>query len=47
VDGYDSGTYGERIAGTYDIGVGPHFGSGPTIDTAAALFAAVGYARPA
>ena len=39
--------YPKRIAGTYNIGGGPHFGSGLTIDTAAALFAAVGYARPA
>jgi hypothetical protein len=29
----------KRIAGTYNIGGGPHFGSGLTIDTAAALFA--------
>jgi hypothetical protein len=32
------GSYPTRIAGTYNTGGGPHFGSGLTIDTAAALF---------
>jgi Helix-turn-helix family len=32
-----SGSYPKRIAGIYNIGGGPHFGSGLTIDTAAEL----------
>jgi hypothetical protein len=34
-----SGSYPQRVAGIYNIGGGPHFGSGLTIDTAAELFA--------
>ncbi len=30
-----AGAYPKRIAGVYNIGGGPHFGSGLTIDTAA------------
>ena len=30
-----SGSYPKRIAGVYNIGGGPHFGAGLTIDTAA------------
>ena len=29
------GSYPKRIAGVYNVGGGPHFGSGLTIDTAA------------
>ncbi len=32
-------SYPQRINGTYSVGGGPHFGSGLTADTAAALFA--------
>ena len=31
----DAGSYPQRIAGVYNVGGGPHFGSGLTIDTAA------------
>jgi hypothetical protein len=31
-------SYPKRIAGTYNIGGGPHFGSGLTIDTATELY---------
>jgi hypothetical protein len=31
----DAGSYPKRIAGVYNVGGGPHFGSGLTIDTAA------------
>ncbi|MFF1678853.1 SCO6745 family protein [Streptomyces sp. NPDC058256] len=34
----DAGSYPRRIAGVYNIGGGPHFGSGLTIDTAAESF---------
>ena len=34
-----SGAYPQRVAGIYNIGGGPHFGSGLSIDTAAELFA--------
>jgi hypothetical protein len=34
----DAGSYPQRIAGVYNVGGGPHFGSGLTIDTAAELF---------
>ena len=30
-----AGSYPQRIAGVYNVGGGPHFGSGLTIDTAA------------
>ena len=30
-----AGSYPKRIAGVYNVGGGPHFGSGLTIDTAA------------
>ncbi len=33
------GSYPQRIAGVYNVGGGPHFGSGLTIDTAAAQYA--------
>lgn len=33
----DAGSYPQRIAGVYNVGGGPHFGSGLTIDTAAEL----------
>ena len=33
-----AGSYPQRIAGVYNVGGGPHFGSGLTIDTAAELF---------
>jgi hypothetical protein len=33
-----SGSYPKRIAGIYNVGGGPHFGSGLTIDTAAELY---------
>lgn len=33
-----AGSYPKRIAGVYNVGGGPHFGSGLTIDTAGALF---------
>jgi hypothetical protein len=36
----DAGSYPQRIAGVYNVGGGPHFGSGLTIDTAAELFGA-------
>ncbi|MEV0111573.1 hypothetical protein AB0H42_35390, partial [Nocardia sp. NPDC050799] len=29
-----AGSYPQRIAGVYNVGGGPHFGSGLTIDTA-------------
>ena len=35
-----AGSYPPRVAGVYNIGGGPHFGSGLTIDTAAALYGA-------
>jgi hypothetical protein len=34
-----SGSYPQRIAGVYNTGGGPHFGSGLTVDTAAELYA--------
>lgn len=34
-----AGSYPQRIAGVYNVGGGPHFGSGLTIDTAAELHA--------
>ena len=34
-----AGSYPQRIAGVYNVGGGPHFGSGLTIDTAAELYA--------
>jgi hypothetical protein len=34
-----SGAYPKRVAGVYNIGGGPHFGSGLTIDTAAGRYA--------
>jgi hypothetical protein len=33
----DAGSYPKRIAGVYNVGGGPHFGSGLTTDTAAGL----------
>jgi hypothetical protein len=33
-----AGSYPQRIAGVYNVGGGPHFGSGLTIDTAAELY---------
>jgi hypothetical protein len=33
----EAGSYPKRIAGVYNVGGGPHFGSGLTIDTAAEL----------
>jgi hypothetical protein len=33
-----AGSYPQRIAGVYNVGGGPHFGSGLTIDTAAAFY---------
>ena len=33
-----AGSNPKRIAGAYDIGGGPHFGSGLTVDTAAELY---------
>jgi len=33
-----AGSYPRRIAGVYNVGGGPHFGSGLTIDTAAELY---------
>jgi len=30
-----AGSYAKRIAGVYNIGGGPHFGTGLTVDTAA------------
>ena len=38
----DGGSYPQRIAGVYNVGGGPHFGSGLTIDTAAELLSASG-----
>jgi len=38
----DAGSYPQRIAGVYNVGGGPHFGSGLIIDTAADLFLARG-----
>jgi hypothetical protein len=38
----DGGSYPQRIAGVYNVGGGPHFGSGLTIDTAAELLSARG-----
>jgi hypothetical protein len=35
----EAGSYPQRIAGVYNVGGGPHFGSGLTIDTAAQLHA--------
>ena len=35
----DAGSYPKRIAGVYNTGGGPHFGSGLTVDTAAELYA--------
>jgi len=32
------GSWPKRVSGVRDIGGGPHFGSGLTIDTAAELF---------
>ena len=34
-----AGSYPKRIAGVYNTGGGPHFGSGLTADTAAELYA--------
>ena len=34
-----AGSYPQRIAGVYNVGGGPHFGSGLTIDTAAEQYA--------
>jgi hypothetical protein len=34
----DAGSYPQRLAGVYNVGGGPHFGSGLTIDTAAEIF---------
>jgi len=34
----DAGSYPKRIAGIYNVGGGPHFGSGLTIDTAGEVF---------
>jgi hypothetical protein len=34
----EAGSYPQRIAGVYNVGGGPHFGSGLTIDTAAELY---------
>ena len=36
----DAGSYPRRIAGVYNVGGGPHFGSGLTIDTAAEQYGA-------
>jgi hypothetical protein len=33
----DAGSYPQRLSGVYNVGGGPHFGSGLTIDTAAEL----------
>ena len=33
-----AGSYPQRIAGIYNVGGGPHFGSGLTIDIAAEQF---------
>jgi Helix-turn-helix family len=33
------GSYPKRIAGVFNVGGGPHLGSGPTIDTAAEQYA--------
>jgi hypothetical protein len=38
----DAGSYPQRLAGVYNVGGGPHFGSGLTIDTAAELHQAKG-----
>ncbi len=35
----DAGSYPQRIKGVYNVGGGPHFGSGLSLDTAAELFA--------
>ncbi|MCX4985549.1 hypothetical protein [Streptomyces sp. NBC_00572] len=34
----EAGSYPQRISGVYNVGGGPHFGSGLTIDTAAEIF---------
>ncbi len=34
----DAGSYPQRIAGVYNVGGGPHFGSGLTIDTATDIY---------
>ncbi|WP_073926877.1 hypothetical protein [Streptomyces sp. CB03911] len=34
----DAGSYPQRISGVYNVGGGPHMGSGLTIDTAAEIF---------
>jgi Helix-turn-helix family len=34
----DAGSYPQRLSGVYNVGGGPHFGSGLTIDTAAEVF---------
>jgi hypothetical protein len=34
-----AGSYPQRIAGVYNVGGGPHLGSGLTIDTAAEQYA--------
>ena len=34
----DAGSYPPRVAGVYNVGGGPHFGAGLTIDTAAQIF---------
>jgi hypothetical protein len=34
----DAGSYPKRLDGVYNVGGGPHFGSGLTIDTAEDLF---------
>jgi len=33
-----AGSYPKRISGVYNVGGGPHFGSGLTLDTAAELY---------
>jgi hypothetical protein len=35
----EAGSYPQRIAGVYNVGGGPHFSSGLTIDTAAEVHA--------
>jgi hypothetical protein len=41
-----AGSYPKRIAGVYDVGGGPHFGSGLTLDTATELYGEREYAPP-
>jgi hypothetical protein len=38
----DAGSYPKRLKGVYNVGGGPHFGSGLTIDTAEELFTSRG-----